>query len=611
MGALVLCASAAAAEQADPLVLITDRAALAWLEAHGFTLGERLAGPKTGAGQVLANKTAYGMIAERITGALKQIPEEDENAGVGIVFAHRVFDWRWLASAAARFELVGVANRLDRGVFEPHYGRKDSCGEVRLIYRLAYSVPTPGGQASSRLPMTLNLGFTVKKEDGACLKAAQRWVAPAGSAGVELARWLRSDGGPLAATRVSHERLNGVAVNIQQVRWPASVHRTFGGHSEYLLTRYSAALEPDGATLSLTPSPLENTPDLERFRGNEALKKEFLGFLTQKENLAALDQGTLVIPSKFLARRSISVAPRGFERKINRPWRRVIGPKRLRKLELAGFKTIGSPEALIRRLDALSCAGCHQARSHAGFHLLGEDPADQKWDAMKIPFSPHLMAEKIRRTERLRAVLKGQTAPELQPSAELDFGRYGSHCGLPLTDENAAKGKERDPALAKWTCGKGLKCTPVGHEKVGACLPRRGPRVGDPCEIGRVQTWRDPRRDRAVGLEVTECRGSRCVTTDGGLPLGMCRAYCGASTRVACGVMPGGGGFSGCLAAKKPFAECISAAAVKVGLKPCGTDKPCRDDYLCARPPDGGTGTCLPPYFLFQLRADGHPDAPE
>lgn len=30
-----------------------------------------------------------------------------------------------------------------------------------------------------------------------------------------------------------------------------------------------------------------------------------------------------------------------------------------------------------------------------------------------------------------------------------------------------------------------------------------------------------------------------------------------------------------------------------------------RDDYICARTPDGN-GACIPPYFLFQLRVDGH-----
>ena len=33
----------------------------------------------------------------------------------------------------------------------------------------------------------------------------------------------------------------------------------------------------------------------------------------------------------------------------------------------------------------------------------------------------------------------------------------------------------------------------------------------------------------------------------------------------------------------------------------------CRNDYICARIGDGDDGACVPAYFLFQLRVDGHP----
>ncbi len=40
------------------------------------------------------------------------------------------------------------------------------------------------------------------------------------------------------------------------------------------------------------------------------------------------------------------------------------------------------------------------------------------------------------------------------------------------------------------------------------------------------------------------------------------------------------------------------------GLRACDDQNPCRDDYVCARAAHGGA--CLPPYFVFQLRVDGH-----
>jgi hypothetical protein len=44
-----------------------------------------------------------------------------------------------------------------------------------------------------------------------------------------------------------------------------------------------------------------------------------------------------------------------------------------------------------------------------------------------------------------------------------------------------------------------------------------------------------------------------------------------------------------------------------VRLPTCSAERPCRDDYECARVPgaEPGTGACVPPYFVFQLRLDG------
>ena len=41
-------------------------------------------------------------------------------------------------------------------------------------------------------------------------------------------------------------------------------------------------------------------------------------------------------------------------------------------------------------------------------------------------------------------------------------------------------------------------------------------------------------------------------------------------------------------------------------LDTCSPSRFCREDYICARTPSG-QGACIPPYFLFQMRVDGHP----
>jgi hypothetical protein len=62
--------------------------------------------------------------------------------------------------------------------------------------------------------------------------------------------------------------------------------------------------------------------------------------------------------------------------------------------------------------------------------------------------------------------------------------------------------------------------------------------------------------------------------------------------------------FNACLGAGTPFDRCVAEHTRPGALRACGFHAPCRDDYVCARTPNGGA--CIPPYFTFQLRVDGH-----
>ena len=70
---------------------------------------------------------------------------------------------------------------------------------------------------------------------------------------------------------------------------------------------------------------------------------------------------------------------------------------------------LASPAALLRRLDGLSCQGCHESRSIAGFHLLGEERDPSKTvDALQRSSSPHLEGELERRAAWFEALLAGE-----------------------------------------------------------------------------------------------------------------------------------------------------------------------------------------------------------
>ena len=87
----------------------------------------------------------------------------------------------------------------------------------------------------------------------------------------------------------------------------------------------------------------------------------------------------------------------------------------------------------------------------------------------------------------------------------------------------------------------------------------------------------------------------------------MCAASCSSLPEDAeCGAIAQLEPFNACLARGEPFRDCATSHSNPSGLRRCALDEPCRDDYLCARTPSG-VGTCIPPYFLFQLRVDGHP----
>ena len=86
----------------------------------------------------------------------------------------------------------------------------------------------------------------------------------------------------------------------------------------------------------------------------------------------------------------------------------------------------------------------------------------------------------------------------------------------------------------------------------------------------------------------------------------MCTEGCGGLAPTStCGSIAVLEPFNACIARGEPFQTCLAEHVRPAGLRACGAGNPCRDDYVCARTPTGGA--CIPPYFLFQLRVDGHP----
>lgn len=573
--------AATVADEPTPIAIIRAPELLAALEQDGLDFGTVAFGRRATHNGALADEPYYASLVRAVERELDAIAKRDAKAGVGLRHLHRLFDARWLSSERAWFELVAVVDRIDRRAFHP-----GTCGETRLVYRLAHrALPRRkhdgAAEIRSRLPMTVNVVFFQPDDGAGCREAARAWRDPAA---------LRDPGGPLAPDRLALARQKSIELDVQTQRWPSTIRPDLAGHAGYSLQ----VLARDEARRVLVPQPLENTVDAERLRKHKGEREELLAWLREPANLEALDRGTLRVPDRFLARRVESVTPRGLARLANRPYAQLFSAEDFAGLALEGRRTIATSVALLRRLDELTCNGCHQSRSIAGFHLLGDEPHDdERVDALAVGISPHLQAELVRRDAYLRALVEDRTPDEHRPLADAGDGGWGSRCGL------------GDPGFAELRCTDGLVCTAIDEDELGTCLaPTR--RAGAPCEIGALKQDRDPRRDRIAHAEQLACDDGVCDDNRVGFPAGMCVVGCEVMREgESCGAIPQLDAFNGCLSAGRAFAECVREAASPAGMRACDETHACRDDYICAR--TGATGgVCMPPYFLYQLRVDGH-----
>jgi hypothetical protein len=374
-----------------------------------------------------------------------------------------------------------------------------------------------------------------------------------------------------------------------------------GGYAEYVLRVFRPT--PDGAVVA----PLENTPRTDLAAADVDELKTWI-----REHLPQIDDGTAIVPDKFLAAQATSVAPEGLARTSERAFGQLFPDPNAAfgDLDFSSSVQIKSTAALMRRLDTMTCHGCHQARSVAGFHFLGEerDPTTRV-NALTVGHSPHLGDELAWRRGALEAMAAGKPIPAPRPFAErgTTAGGYGTHCGL------------GDPGFASWTCDAGLSCVAVHGGNVGMCLPPSGP-VGDICETSVPTSNPDPHHDHIASQQSLACGdpGARCEPVSQGFPDGMCRTDCadadvgrvtsGSSGDAICGLVPSATGLSDCLAAHRPFQDCLGEQNTPTALRTCDRTHPCRDDYACARVTNGpaDTGACMPPYFSFQVRVDGH-----
>jgi hypothetical protein len=482
---------------------ITDPLALRELDLGRFAVG-RMVSPGTSvdvpltSGQLFALPSMAGVRRaldaefERYI-ARHQVDHPGETIGVGTAFDFQLFDRALLYSGDSRFVLAGIINRMDRAYVSP-----ENCGEIRLIYRLTRtSAPVATeGATSPRLPMTLNIVLKARGGDArdaavTCAEIARRWLA-AGDlslAGAELASKLVAPGGPLDLIRP--EDVDRIETNLQIAHAPKSPLRDF--RTDYLLKvfRYNAQSQ------SFEEAPLENQIDRERILTDENLGRDFRAWLLDPAHFSELDRGTILIPERFLATGAIASTPAGFSPSSLQPafglvqgedgttdpaFRESDVVAALKRATERGItpQNIRSPAGFERRLNDMTCSGCHQTRGIGGFHFPGVDWMAAKPDnSTGVPASPHFFGDQIRRRDILTALRDGKdpdfsrgfaSRPQSRGSTELAGTEYndgwGAHCYIQRT--NAA---DNDPSFRSWTCAAGLACEVAGKtSRMGMCF---------------------------------------------------------------------------------------------------------------------------------------------
>ncbi len=573
--------------------------------------------------------------------------QAEKLAPAGNVARH--FDPYWLSSRKAAAPLIGVINRIDKRDFY-----QDTCGELRFIYRIAYTE----GSSRSTLPVFFNVVFDyLRDESGSCQNIAQSWQSQIDSDDAEkFTTWLLSK--PLEKNKIRFKQLE---LNMQIVRFPSGQKTDFGGQAIYSFRIFQAQ---DRKFVSI---PLENTPNVGLVRDSPSLQKALVEQLSKKENLQKIDEGTFILEDsegQLLARQVLSFSTTGRARLANKPFTTLLGPgaEKLPAVDLSSLSFVRTKPALVERLNNLSCVGCHQNGGTAGFHFLGmAGTLNSSFNQVILPFSPHYHAEKNRRVDYVGKLSKGNAPNTFRPPSFFPSANWST------VIPQFAVAKARDLCVEggfsqNIGCENGSHCqvtvknSALGYS-IGECVADKNKIAGHICRLGDITNANlNVHKDELYNLnafqdsidstKVFSASGLTCSKTVGGSPLGRISKGCDANSAAGrlewvdqldtthappkeiCAIR-GGTQFDECAASANP-PECLAKAPIARGLlDTCYVGNFCREDYICQRLPEDvsrlysspekeviekrieklgslGIGFCVPNYFVFNMRSDGH-----
>lgn len=524
-------------------------------------------------------------------------------------------------------------------------------------------------ETPSTLPLFLNVVFNYQPDAaGKCQEIAKSWEAASNSKpsnpeeAMALATQLAT--GALKKSRIS---LKQVEVNFQAIRYNSELKKDFGGQAVYLFRIFQ---EKEGKfapialenTLDVAEILNDRTGGLKR----ELLRQITDPANLEKIDNGTFVLDNRV--GKLLANRALSLTTSGRARLGNKPFTDIFGAdaEDLKNVNYSKLKFVKSAQGLVERLNNSSCMGCHQASGTAGFHMLGESQRfNLTFNRLTLPFSPHYGAERARRGDYTEELARGDAPQTFRPlSFFTEIKKIGEN-GIPIH----RSAKVRDLCLpdskdfsSPLTCGSGLECVQtVQNEKlgvsIGECVAKVNKTPGHVCRMGVMKStrieksWGDLYNLYGINDAIDSTKkfnqAGGCTVTEQGVPLGRISQACQPDTALGrlefvdklksasdapetmCAIQ-GGDAFDECARSKNP-SLCLEKAKInRAVLDTCSQSHFCREDFICQQLPMDvsrqyqdkmvsekvrnrvtklnklGVGFCVPNYFMFNMRADGH-----
>jgi hypothetical protein len=579
----------------------------------------------------------------------------------------RYFDYYWLESKHAAMALVALVNRIDKRDFYP--GTCGEVRFIyRFAYYRSDKLAGLDEPVESRstMPMFLNVVYEYATDaQGGCSEIAKLWNDPSvtkPASAQSLVDALKA--GPLAKERL---RLKQIELNMQAVRYPSELKYDFGGQAIYLMRIFQekdGVMTPIALENTINYAELKKSESLRRSLLAQISNPENLKKIDEGTFVLENTDG------KLLSTRALSFTTVGRARIGNKPFSALYGADGagLKSVDLSGLKFVKSAQGLVERLNNTTCMGCHQTGGTAGFHILGRaGNLSTPFNQVILPFSSHYLAERTRRVGYLQALVDGREPSRFRPLSFYPVQTGTSAQGLPSynpgkTREFCLSAKQADFATGL-TCSSGTACrltakNEAGGVDIGECVETPNVTAGNVCRRGVIKSaaMREDLGDLYNLFAIRDTidattkfnEDGGCTVPEQGVPLGRISRRCEVDSNAGrlnaidamktaadkpkemC-VIQGGDVFDNCAKSSNP-PKCLDDAAATIAranLDTCSDDHPCREDYICQQLPvavskqySGSAreavakrieklaalrvGFCVPNYFVFNMRADGH-----